>query len=270
MCCYDYEGWLMFSDDFEYNDQYLRFYSAGVPYRAHPWGAHPYKRPPYVPTMSNLYNDLLPYDFCCKWAGHCEFFFWRRQTSSCQMYKPPTLGYIYGGSHITTFDGQKYSFNGKGYYILSMMKSPRHDFMIQGRLEQPPPTIWEGDVRATVLTGLAMRDNGSSIVQVFARKDFRRWRYKTDVYVDGYRVYFDMPWKKIQTFQGVTIRNPPRNMNQSELDVMFTTGVGIRIQESRGLLNIIVALPENYKERNSVSNFMNTNNNLNDKLLVQL
>lgn len=33
MCCYDYEGWLMFSDDFEYNDQYLRFYSAGVPYR---------------------------------------------------------------------------------------------------------------------------------------------------------------------------------------------------------------------------------------------
>ncbi|ETN77109.1 AMOP domain protein [Necator americanus] len=32
-CCYDWDGWLMFSDDFEYNDQYLRFYSAGVPYR---------------------------------------------------------------------------------------------------------------------------------------------------------------------------------------------------------------------------------------------
>lgn len=33
VCCYDWDGWLMFSDDFEYNDQYLRFYSAGVPYR---------------------------------------------------------------------------------------------------------------------------------------------------------------------------------------------------------------------------------------------
>lgn len=33
MCCYDFEGWLMFSDDFEYNNQYLRFYSPGVPYR---------------------------------------------------------------------------------------------------------------------------------------------------------------------------------------------------------------------------------------------
>uniref|UniRef100_A0A0K0F7J0 Protein mesh (inferred by orthology to a D. melanogaster protein) n=1 Tax=Strongyloides venezuelensis TaxID=75913 RepID=A0A0K0F7J0_STRVS len=248
VCCYDYEGWLMFSDDFEYNDQYLRFYSPGVPYRAHPWGSYPYKRPPYVPTMSNLYNDLLPYDFCCKWAGHCEFYFWRRQTSSCQMYETPSIGFIYGGSHIVTFDGGRYSFHGKGYYVLTMHKSKNHDLMIQGRLEQPPKTIWEDEVRSTVLTGISAKDNGSSIVEVFARKDFRRWRYKTDVYVDGVRVYFDMPWKKIQTFQGVTIRNPPRNMNQSDIDIMFTTGVGIRVQESRGLLNIIVTLPPNYKE----------------------
>ena len=94
MCCYDTQGWLMFSDDYEYNSQYLRFYSAGVPYRAHPWGSFPYKRPPYVPTLSNFYNDLMPYEYCCKWAGHCEFYFWRRQTSGCQAYRPPTLGKI--------------------------------------------------------------------------------------------------------------------------------------------------------------------------------
>ncbi|KAI6179709.1 Protein mesh [Aphelenchoides besseyi] len=250
VCCYDYEGWLMFSDDFEYNDQYLRFYSAGVPFRAHPFGSHPYKRPPYVPTLSNLYNDLLPYDFCCKWAGHCEFYFWRRQTSTCQMYKPPALATIYGGSHFNTYDGLRYSFHGKGYYILSMMKSPHHDLMIQGRLEQPPQAIWGGEVRSTVLTGLAARDNESSVVQIFARKDFRTWRYKTDIYVDGLRIYFDMPWKKIQTFKGVTLRNPPRNMNQSEIDIMFSTGVGIRVLESRGLLNVIIALPDNYREVN--------------------
>lgn len=60
----------------------------------------------------------------------------------------------------------------------------------------------DGEVHATVVTGIAARDNQSSVVQIFARKDFRRWRYKTDVYVDGVRIYFDMPWKKIQTFQG--------------------------------------------------------------------
>ncbi|WKX89454.1 hypothetical protein Q1695_008814 [Nippostrongylus brasiliensis] len=247
-CCYDWDGWLMFSDDFEYNDQYLRFYSAGVPYRAHPFGAFPFKRPPYVPTMSNFYNDLLPYDVCCKWAGHCEFYFWRRQTSTCQEYHPPSIAYIYGENHFVTFDGTRYSFHGKGHYVLSMMKSPRHDFMLQARLEQPPETLWEERVRSTVMTGLAVRDNQSAIVQVFARKDHRRWRYRTDVYVDGQRVFFDMPWKKVQTFDGVTIRSPPRNMNQSELEIMFASGAGLRVEESRGLLNLIVALPQAFIE----------------------
>lgn len=112
-------------------------------FRAHPFGSFPYKRPPYVPTLSNFYNDLLPYEFCCKWAGRCEFYFWRRQTSTCQMYKAPVVATIYGGNHINTYDGARYSFHGKGYYILSWMKSPQHDLMIQGRLEQPPRTICE-------------------------------------------------------------------------------------------------------------------------------
>lgn len=114
----------------------------------------------------------------------------------------------------------------------------------------------ESEVKSTVLTGLAARDNQSSVVQIYARKDFRTWRYKTDIYVDGYRVYFDMPWKKIQTFQGVTLRNPPRNMNQSEIDIMFTTGVGIRVVESRGLLNVMISLPDNYKEVSAVSTLL--------------
>lgn len=42
-------------------------------------------------------------------------------------------------------------------------------------------------------------------------------------------------------------------MNQSEIDIMFTTGVGIRIQESRGILNLMITIPENYKEVSVVS-----------------
>lgn len=42
-------------------------------------------------------------------------------------------------------------------------------------------------------------------------------------------------------------------MNQSEIDIMFTTGIGIRVQEANGLLNVIVALPENYREISAVS-----------------
>ena len=74
------------------------------------------------------------------------------------------------------------------------------------------PLLGEADVLSTVLTGLAARDNQSATVQIFSRmcqtsrlvcdvkrlariflgKDFRTWRYKTDIYVDGVRIYFDM------------------------------------------------------------------------------
>jgi hypothetical protein len=51
-------------------------------------------------------------------------------------------------------------------------------------------------------------------------------------------------------------------MNQSEIDIMFTTGVGIRVQESRGLLNVIIALPENYREIHMVSLYLKINLNI--------
>ncbi|PIO57372.1 hypothetical protein TELCIR_21221 [Teladorsagia circumcincta] len=34
----------------------------------------------------------MAYEKCCKWAGACEFYFWRRQTSGCQEYIPPVAG----------------------------------------------------------------------------------------------------------------------------------------------------------------------------------
>ncbi|VDO66576.1 unnamed protein product [Heligmosomoides polygyrus] len=52
---------------------------------------------------------------------------------------------------------------------------------------------------------------------------------------------------------GVTIRSPPRNMNQSELEIMFASGAGLRVEESRGLLNVVVALPQSFLEADKVS-----------------
>lgn len=98
-----------------------------------------------------------------------------------------------------------------------------------------------------------MQANGSSVIQIFSRKEFRRWRYKTDLYVDGQRVFTDLSKKKLQHFNRVTVRSPHLNMNQSELDFMFATGVGVKVLEMNGYLQVIVSLPPTYNETTMVS-----------------
>ncbi|KAL6728780.1 hypothetical protein Aduo_010517 [Ancylostoma duodenale] len=245
-CCYDYEGYLMFTDDWEPDGDYTRFFQPGTPARAHKFGAPPYRQPPFIPTMSNYQLDLMPYRTCCTYAQHCEFYYWRRMTNGCQDYKAPGAGYMYGEPHVVTFDGVKYTFPGKGYFVLVMSDDPTHKLMVQVRLEQPDDTLWHSHVNATVITGIAVQENDSAIVQVFARKPMRRWRYRTDVYVDGVRRFFDKPHWKHQQFKNVDIRNPLQNMNQSEIIIMMKSGLGIRVHESYGMLDVMVSLPPSY------------------------
>uniref|UniRef100_A0A914Y6K2 Uncharacterized protein n=1 Tax=Panagrolaimus superbus TaxID=310955 RepID=A0A914Y6K2_9BILA len=261
VCCYDFEGWLMHSDDYE-NAAHLRFFSPGTSQRAHPMGSYPFKRPPYVPSLSNYHTDVMAYEKCCKWAGNCEFYFWRRQTSGCQEYIPPVAGIAYGDPHFITYDGTRYTFQGKGYYVLTMSKDPRHDFNVQIRMEQPPNTDWGQVVQASVITGIAARENQSDIVQLFARKEFRRWRYRMDVIVNGHPCYFDTPELKLQRFRGITLRSPERNHNQSEIQVMFDSGAGLQVSEAHGMLSIMVLLPpefnESYAYRHGYSDYYGT------------
>ena len=116
-----------------------------------------------------------------------------------------------------TFDGTRYSFPGKGYFVLFMDEDPLHKTMVQVRMEQPDPTLCmlfprvyrsigkcagHANVNATVITGVSIKENNSDVVHVFARKDMRRWRYRTDVYVNDVQRFFDKPHWKIQHFNG--------------------------------------------------------------------
>lgn len=65
-CCYDYDGYLMFTDDWEPDGDYTTFFQPGTPARAHRYGAAPYRLPPFIPTLSNYQLDLNPYRTCCK------------------------------------------------------------------------------------------------------------------------------------------------------------------------------------------------------------
>ncbi|KRY61525.1 Uncharacterized protein T03_15396, partial [Trichinella britovi] len=244
VCCYDFDGWLLHSDDFEDLDV-LRYYSPGLPYRAHMFGSYPYQVPPYIPSLSNWFHDLAPYHMCCRFADKCSFLFWRRQTRSCQGYIPPAAGFAYGGVHFITFDGVKYRFNGKGYYLLVKSDHPQHKLTIQIRLEQPPKTRWDVYPNSTIITGVALRENDSDVVQILARKEFRRWRYKTDVFIRGILRHFDTFDTKVQQFKA-------RNFDQSEMHIQLLSGAGVVVREKNGMLDVTVTLPNSFIQSSAV------------------
>uniref|UniRef100_A0A915IVI1 AMOP domain-containing protein n=1 Tax=Romanomermis culicivorax TaxID=13658 RepID=A0A915IVI1_ROMCU len=166
-CCYDFNGWLIFSQDYEYHPDYVKYGSAGTSHRAHPWGGYVFKKPPYVPSCWTLKNNT--------------------------------------------------------------------------------------DVQATVITGVAVQNNDSSFFQFFARKQHRRWRYALDVLVDGAEWHTDDVNKKQSHFVRATLFSPHLNRNQSDLTLLFPSGVGVRVLEMDGHMQVIVALPPEFNETAVVS-----------------
>ncbi|VDP19881.1 unnamed protein product, partial [Soboliphyme baturini] len=274
VCCYDRDGFLM-QTTYQTVVQVPEYpYNPGFPQRAYEFGTYPFTKQFELPTLSNYYHDVLPYFFCCKWAvNHCQFFYWRRPGSGCQEYYAPAVGTVMGSGHFVTYDGVKYTFNEPGTYVLFFMKSPK--VLIELRLERYPNRMVDFSSRsinqyelvqplnASVVTGVALQEGNpeeSDKVLVILRKDCRRYRYRTNIFVNDELVYFDT--MKIQRFRGVTIYVNGWMEGQSEVYVVLEKSrIGVRIresygmeirrrvlyEESMGLLDVLVSVPPEYK-----------------------
>jgi hypothetical protein len=236
------------------------------PRRSHNLGHFPWYESTKVPTLSQWYNDMIPRFVCCLWqeetAVGCETLrFERRPTQDCVAYQPPAIAGVYGDPHIITFDNLKYTFNGKGEFVLVRTESIRNRLEVQGRFEQMPLNAY-GEVRATQLTSVVARGNSTTVIEVRQRPKEARWRYHLDVLANGKRVYFDRPSLKFQHFPGkklchkilirstnimfvagVTVYTPTYIFNQSEVVVMFDSGAGLEVVENSGYLTARVYLP---------------------------
>uniref|UniRef100_A0A158Q8L5 Protein mesh n=1 Tax=Elaeophora elaphi TaxID=1147741 RepID=A0A158Q8L5_9BILA len=232
-----------------------------------------------VPGLSVFYHDYMPYFFCCKYAKfRCQLFYWRRPSSGCQQYQPPAVGEALGAVSFNTIDNDKFIFNEPGVftllYIPKTLTTP--EVRIQVRLERYPDRrvdfsllgrqIGQANLvqptNATVITGIAIEATGTDRVHVVARKDTRRFRYRTSIIVGNILRYFDV--MRIQRFRGVMVYVNNVERGQPEIYVVLEEAqVGIRIresynldidrlsmyQESMGLLDIELSVPPQYGVR---------------------
>lgn len=217
------------------------------PRRNHNLGKMPWNEASKVPTLSTWFHDMRPFYSCCFWqeeqAVGCETYrFERRPSQDCVAYQAPGVAGIFGDPHFITFDGTQYTFNGLGEFVLSRSVASDQRFEVQGRFEQVPNNVY-GPVPATQLTAIAMRGNTTTTIEVRIRPQHARWRYRMDVLADKQRVYFDRQSLKFQHFDGVTVYTPTYLLNQSQVVVMFDSGIGVEVIENEGFMTARVYLP---------------------------
>uniref|UniRef100_A0A1Q3FJ17 Putative mucin/alpha-tectorin n=2 Tax=Culex tarsalis TaxID=7177 RepID=A0A1Q3FJ17_CULTA len=237
-CCYDRNGYLMLSYDQMWGSR---------PRRNHNIGQMPWNEANKVPTLSTWFHDVRPYYSCCMWqdeqAVGCETFrFERRPSQDCIAYQSPAVGAVFGDPHIVTFDGLQYTFNGMGEFVLLRGNNGQERIDVQGRFEQVARNI-HGPVMATQLTSVVARGNTSTVVEVRLRPRDAQWRYRLDVFADDRRIYFDRQSLKFQHFHGVTVYTPTYILNQSEVVIMFSSGVGVEVVENNGFMTARVYTP---------------------------
>ncbi|XP_073993823.1 sushi domain containing 2 mesh isoform X2 [Rhodnius prolixus] len=240
-CCYDKNNFLMLSYDQMWGSS---------PKRSNNYGFLPWNEANKVPTLSQWFHDVSPFYLCCKWqeeqAIGCETLrFERRPSQDCVGYQSPYVATVFGDPHFVTFDDLEYTFNGKGEYVLVHTDSKKRKLDIQARYEQIGNNIY-GEVMATKLTSIAARDNSSYVIEVRLRPKEAQWRYRLDVFADGKRRYFDRPSLRVQHFKGVTVYQPLAIIDQSQIIIMFQSGVGVEVLEKKGFMAARIYLPWEY------------------------
>ena len=143
-------------------------------------------------------------------------------------------GCIYGDPHIVTTDGLKYTFNGKGEFIL--IETMDKGFTLQGRMIEAIDEF--GSVAAaTVFSAIVGKQNDSDTVQLELS------RRGVDALVNGDRVDFEVV--SAQNFNNVVLVN----LGNRTVAALFSSGVYLQATEENGIISVLlVNLPSHLQD----------------------
>ena len=168
------------------------------------------------------------------------------------------LACVYGDPHIVTLDLHKYTFNGKGEFILVETPTFEPSFTLHGRMV-PVKDENDNDGKATVFSAIVAKQADSDAVQFELQGSGSNIKIVT--YVDGEEIDFTELTR--QEFGNVTVTDTGNNT----LNAIFSTGAYVTVAELNGLIStLIVYLPEMYRG-NTQGLMGNYNNDTSDDLL---
>ena len=202
--------------------------------------------------MANrLRLDVLPYIFCCKLNDDCGAYNAARPTISSESYvKPGLTAFIFGDSHIKTFDNVDFDFNGYGEYIAFCGKSTDTSFNLEN-CRPDSDTVLQRQGTTSVHFRLAQLEEthdgtvivGVSVEDISFRRGLRPITVVTsinnrlDVY-DGDNLVFFPPSGRGRMLQkridGVTIFKADRP--DYSVRLTFKSGLMMRFRESEGAM----------------------------------
>ncbi len=141
---------------------------------------------------------------------------------------------MYGDPHIVTLDGFKYTFNGRGEYLLVQVDD---EFTFQGRMIRPLSPSGNA-VNATVFSAIAMREGNNTVqfqIGVFAEDP--------DALINS--EFIDFTDVAAQDFNGVVITKTGNTLSAS-----FASGAFIEVrEENRFFSTLLVSLPVSWQGR---------------------
>ncbi|CAN0333619.1 unnamed protein product [Lampetra planeri] len=223
-CCYDARGVQLLTVD---------SVGGGTPDRGHDWGSPPYRRPPRVPAASHWLYDVVTFYYCCLWSDNCDYYLHHRPSSDCRAYVPPKIGSALGDPHFLTFGNLSITFNGRGEYTL--LEAASHSLVVQIRTDVAHDPDGNA-VNATVITSVAMRENGSDLVEVRVQRE----SVALQVLLNGGAVTFDeQDWMDLH---GVFVNS----VVMSNVTVTFPSGAAVEVRLMPGSLAVSLLLPRNF------------------------
>ena len=151
------------------------------------------------------------------------------------------LGWVIGGRHLVTLDGHRYTFNGRGGFIL--VSSDNGSFTLQGRMtdiiaqeEESKSQAQSTAKGATVLTAVVAREVGADTVQ------FEMNKGHLQLFVNGQYhqiVAEDMQFRNVR----VSSRSP------NTLSTTFKSGARLEARSTKSFLSsLLVSLSDTYQQ----------------------